>query len=157
MDPGSNQVNRQRLIEMLASSVGNEKSQSLVEEALAALGHPKDALIPVPVAQRALARIAGGGGLVGTAARLASARLSVPPPSRPTSLPPPIDVVGALASALGSERARELVGAACKRLSLDPAKLAREQALRVLEVLSAEPGLPGVSARFVRARLLLPG
>lgn len=148
-------IPRVRLVEMLASSVGNEKGKALVDEALAGVIDAGATLIPTPVAQAALARVAQRGGAVGAAARLATARLGVSGAQTAAPASNAIDLTALLSSALGLDRASEQVAAACKRLALDPARLTREQAIRALEALSAEAGLVGISARFTKARLLL--
>jgi len=147
-------VTRARLIDMLALSVGEEKSKALVDEALAEQGVAGGVPPTEPQARQALERIARLGGVAGAAARLALARLSVGAAPRP-STPAAFDLVAQLTPALGQERATEQVNAACRRLAVDPSRLTREQAGRVLEALSAEAGLVGVTARFAKARLLL--
>jgi hypothetical protein len=148
-------IPRARLVEMLASSVGNEKGKALVDEALAGVAAADATLIPTSVAQAALARVAQRGGAVGAAARLAAARLGVSGAQTGASSSSSIDLAAQLSSALGVERASEQVAAVCKRLALDPTRLSREQAIRALEALGAEAGLVGISARFTKARLLL--
>lgn len=60
-----------------------------------------------------------------------------------------------LASALGEAKALEVVRTAAGQLQLSPEQMNRAQALQVLEVVAKEPGLVGVSARFVKSRLIL--
>ncbi|MCS6900883.1 MAG: hypothetical protein RMJ98_14950 [Myxococcales bacterium] len=147
-------IHRTRLVEMLASSVGEEKSRVLVEEVLAEEGLSGSSLLTEAQARQALERIARLGGIAAVAARLASARLTVGR-APDMSVPADFDLIAQLTPALGRERAVEQVTAACRRLGLAPTQLTREQAGRVLEVLSAEGGLVGVTARFMKARLLL--
>jgi hypothetical protein len=60
-----------------------------------------------------------------------------------------------LASALGDAKALELVEVAVAKLGLVATRLERADALRVLELIAAEPGLVGIAARFVKSRLVL--
>lgn len=65
------------------------------------------------------------------------------------------DVVAMLASALGQEKAGELIDAAARKLGLHPTSLSREQVLSLLDHLAQQPGLPGITARFAKARVIL--
>jgi len=58
-----------------------------------------------------------------------------------------------LASTLGSERSAELVFAVVRDLGLDASKLAADEALQILEILSRRPGIVGITSRFAMARL----
>ncbi len=55
-------------------------------------------------------------------------------------------------AALGDDKARDLLAAARQRLRLTADELAPAQALQILDDLSGQPGLVGVTARFARAR-----
>jgi hypothetical protein len=59
-----------------------------------------------------------------------------------------------LASSLGLEKSVEAIDSAAATLGL-PEVLAPREALRLLEHLARAPGLVGISARFVKARLIL--
>ncbi|HVY49259.1 MAG TPA: hypothetical protein VHB21_25385 [Minicystis sp.] len=63
------------------------------------------------------------------------------------------DVAALLASTLGWEKSEELVMTVAKSLGLDPRRLSREDAVRVLEALSRQQGLVGVTARFAITRV----
>ena len=63
-------------------------------------------------------------------------------------------IVGLLSSTLGREQSQELVTKAAARLDITADQLELEQALRVIDLLGAEDGIVGVSARFARARLV---
>ncbi len=60
-----------------------------------------------------------------------------------------------LASALGETKALEVVRTAARQLKLSPERMDRAQALQVLEAVAKEPGLIGITARFVKSRLIL--
>lgn len=60
-----------------------------------------------------------------------------------------------LASALGETKALEVVRAAVGALGLPGDALDREQAFAVLDTIAKQPGLVGVTARFVKSRLIL--
>jgi len=61
-------------------------------------------------------------------------------------------VVALLAPMLGWERSEELVGAAVRRLRLDESALDPEHVVSILEDLSLEEGIVGVTARFMLSR-----
>jgi hypothetical protein len=63
-------------------------------------------------------------------------------------------IVELLAAALGREQSEDLVSKAAARLGLTSSKLQLEEALSIVDALSEEPGIVGVSARFARARLV---
>ena len=60
-----------------------------------------------------------------------------------------------LASALGEAKALELVRSTKVRLEIPAGAISREQALSVLDTIAKEPGLVGITARFVKSRLIL--
>ena len=60
-----------------------------------------------------------------------------------------------LSSALGKEKAEEAIRTALGALQLPAEGLDQIQALQVLERVTAEPGIVGVTARFAKSRLLL--
>lgn len=64
-------------------------------------------------------------------------------------------IVDSLAASLGEVKARELVAQALERSGVDPKTLTRREALEVLERIAKKPGLVGITARFVKSRLLL--
>ena len=63
-------------------------------------------------------------------------------------------IVELLSSALGREQSRELVGRTAARLGIPPGELQLRQALSIVDDLSGEPGIIGVSARMARARIV---
>ena len=163
---------RGRLIGLLAPALGDERSELLVEQTLASLGLQPP--LSTEQTEHFLATLGRQGGTVGAAARLAAQRLHTPthslpplgPVPSPAASPPPgplaasstsawIDLVALLAPTLGSERATSAVAQARQRLGLPGSRLDRASALSVLDHLGAEAGLVGVTARFVKTRLLL--
>ncbi len=74
-------------------------------------------------------------------------------PSRPVFND--ITVVQHLAGALSEAKAREVVDAALASLGYSRGPLSHEQMLEVLEAIAASPGIVGISARFVKSRLIL--
>ena len=60
-----------------------------------------------------------------------------------------------LASALGGVKALELVRTTATKLKLPRGRMSLEQALSVLDAIADEPGLVGITARFVKSRLIL--
>jgi hypothetical protein len=65
------------------------------------------------------------------------------------------DVAALLSSALGTDKALELVAAAATRLGLPADRLDKAAAIALLDQLAAEPGVVGLCARFGKARLIL--
>lgn len=146
----------EQLVAMLASAVGQEKSRDIVDGVCRQLS--LGGQFSKEQARSALELIARQGGVVGAAARLSLARLGAPTSvaARPASRGGErVDVIAALAGALGQDKSSELVATACKRFSFDPGRLSRDQALDVLDAIGGLAGLAGVTARFAKARLLL--
>ncbi len=115
-------------------------------------------------------------GMVGIAARFARSRLDAvrtPPhtaaagpssartaPSSGRLTPTTVtvtaaDVAALIASAMGTDRAREIVLDAARCLGLPPDRLDKAQAMALLDHLAIEPGVVGLCARFGKARLIL--
>jgi hypothetical protein len=65
-------------------------------------------------------------------------------------------VVELLAPALGKEKSEELISSFAKSHNYSMDQLSFEQALEMLTTLGEEPGIVGVSARFAKARLVMP-
>jgi hypothetical protein len=60
-----------------------------------------------------------------------------------------------LASSIGGAAALERINRTCRTLNYLDLELDREQALAVLERISGEPGIVGISARFAKSRIIL--
>ncbi len=60
-----------------------------------------------------------------------------------------------LAPALGDAKAREVIRQGALDLRIPNGVLTHEQALALLDKVAHAPGLVGISARFVRSRLIL--
>ena len=65
-------------------------------------------------------------------------------------------VVELLAPALGKEKSEELISSFARAHDYSTDQLKFEQALEILTALGEEPGIVGVSARFAKARLVMP-
>jgi hypothetical protein len=64
------------------------------------------------------------------------------------------DIAAIFTSALGEEKARELVARVAEKQRFGT-RGSVDQALAILEALALEPGIVGVTARFGKARLIL--
>jgi hypothetical protein len=65
------------------------------------------------------------------------------------------ELVGYLAGALGEAKAQEIVTDTLRVMKVAPGALSKDQVLAVLEQIASHPGLVGITAHFVRSRLLL--
>ncbi len=166
--------------ELLAPTLGREKSDEVTTAAVTRLGlSPNDMTLDQALA--VLDELGRTPGMVGITARFARSRVGaprVPPPVSavvPAGPPPSIssagvasskrgwpgttvtadDVAALLASALGADKAQEVVIAAVRRLGFTTAQLDKGQAMTLLDHLAAEPGVVGLCARFGKARLIL--
>ncbi len=160
-----------RIAELLASTLGAEKSAEVVDSAVARLSlaqHAHD--LSLDQALAILDELARAPGMVGITARFARSRLDTPksaPPSGRRDTAPissargvgasvSVDEVASLlAGVLGGARSQEVVARALADLGLPPDRLDKAQALALLDHLSQEPGTLGLCARFGRARLIL--
>lgn len=175
-------VTSNRVAELLAPTLGREKSSEVVAAVVTRLALPAADLSPEQ-ALAVLDELARTPGMVGIAARFARSRLDsarIPPsvsammpavgPSstrQPPSSGSPVtgrqvavsvtatEVAALLASAMGTEKAREIVLDAVRRLGLAADRLDKAQAMTLLDHLAAEPGVVGLCARFGKARLIL--
>jgi hypothetical protein len=169
-------ISATRLMELLAPTLGWEKSSEVVSVALSrrALSHGD---IAIEDALSLLDELAQRAGMVGIAARYASTRLSAqrattdapPPPSggAPSSgvLPAssrsrPLavdmkDIAALFSSALGRGQSEEVLSAAARKLGLPGDRLDKAQAMTLVDHLASEPGAVGLCARFAKARLIL--
>jgi hypothetical protein len=167
------------LTEMLAATLGWEKSAEVVNATALRLGLPP-VILTLTQAAALLSELAKAPGMVGVTARFARSRMDLgAPPSAPTSgrasvapkpssdEPPPSslknvarsllisELVGLLAGTVGQERAEDAVLEVVRRLGLPTRSLSRDQTLAVLDDLAVRPGLVGVTARFAKARAIL--
>ena len=188
--PPESTVSSNRVADLLAPTLGTEKSSEVVAAVVLRLALPAADLSPEQ-ALAVLDELARTAGMVGIAARFARSRLDavrIPPPASavvpadgPSSPRPPppsgnlattgdtprfagrqaattvtaAEVAALLASAMGTEKAREIVLDAVRRLGLAPDRLDKAQAMTLLDHLAAEPGVVGLCARFGKARLIL--
>jgi hypothetical protein len=179
-------ISSARIAEMLAPTLGWEKSSEVVGEVILRLELPSETLSmeQTVVLLGDLARMPG---MVGIAARFARSRLdpprakprstavvsaSTPPSTRgareragPETHPPSSrksdatvsaeEIASLLASAMGTEKAMEVVLGAARRLAITPERIDKERAMALLDQLAGQPGIVGLSARFTKARLIL--
>ena len=159
------------LVGMLAPTLGTEKSNELVRSVARELGLGEE--LDRASVLALVDRLGEGPGLAGLAARFIRARYlrltsssirpAVQAVSRRDDEEPPSSrgvmsnhaLVDLLAPTLGNEKSTELVEEAARQLGLTMTRLGREDALRILEVLTAAKGIVGVAARFAKSRALL--
>jgi hypothetical protein len=158
-------IPKEEITVLLASALGQEKSDEVVVTAARELGLAGAHYGPDEV-RAIFAKLVAADGLVGVVARFAVTRGDVerlaskarPPSERqlPASSPAPVvDLLALLAPALGAEKARDATEAAAAKIGADVQALTRDDALRVLDVLASTEGIVGVVARFAKARFLL--
>lgn len=80
--------------------------------------------------------------------------MSIPSPANAERLTE-LELAAHLASALGETKALEVVQSARSELRIPGGSLRRDQVLAVLDAIATEPGLVGITARFVKSRLSL--
>lgn len=163
----------------LAPMLGWEKSVEVVTGAVRRLGF-KDGELGPDERKAILEDLALESGLVGVTARYALTRTTVSrsddhaitlPPTSPRaaalSAPPDSsaaarlaatvgvhEVVGELAPLMGVDKAELAVQSGLKRLGLPRERLDRDQANRLCDELCRQEGHVGITARFVRPRVL---
>ncbi len=155
---------------LLAPAIGVERAKLAVDNAITLLGL-SGATISEQDAQRVLTSLGTVGGLTSVAARRASATLR----SRTTGERAPLirntssstlsaidptvrvsrqELTALLSHAVGIAAAQAAVDRCAARCGFgDDGSV--DAALRVLELISSEPGLVGITARFAKARLLI--
>jgi hypothetical protein len=158
-------IPKEEITVLLASALGQEKSDEVVVTAARELGFSGSLYGPDEV-RAIFDKLVAAEGLVGVVARFAVTRGDVnrlaakarPPSERqlPAAMPAPaVDLLSLLAPALGAEKARDATEAAAAKLGLDARHLSRDEALRLLDLLASTDGIVGVVARFAKARFLL--
>jgi hypothetical protein len=178
-------IPKEQVAMLLASALGQDKSDEIVAATAHALGFPRAAFNGEEV--RALfERLAKAEGLVGVVARFAISRGDVarliagtprrssstshglsapsqppasnpqPPPSVPHPVSDHVDLLPLLAPAIGSEKARDAIAVAARACGIDPmGRMSQRDALAVLDEMTKLDGIVGVVARFAKARFLL--
>jgi hypothetical protein len=159
-----------RIAELLAPTLGVEKSKEVVDAAVTRLRldpHAHD--LSLDQALAILDDLGRAPGMVGIAARFARTRLDAPK-SGPVSVrhdAAPVssargaitvssdEVAALLAGVLGAARSQEVVARALSQLGLPRDRLDKAQAMMLLDHLAQEPGSLGLCARFGKARLIL--
>jgi hypothetical protein len=171
-------IGRSALVQLLAPTLGMEKSREVVSSAAKELGLPDPASMTLDQAEALMNRLGTAEGIVGVVARFAVGRLVTlletendettdtgivvrPPKAEPstgsyTRLPTVSmnDLVELFATTLGAPRASEVLRAAAAHLALGPGPWPRPQAMTLLDHLSAAEGIVGVVARFSQPRVL---
>jgi hypothetical protein len=160
-------IPREHLTRLLASALGQEKSEELISSAARAQGLSGLSFSPDEVREifQVLSKTEG---LVGVVARFALSRGDVevivaeaplsnrePPSVRPETKPTAADILPLLSPALGTEKARDATEAAAAKLGLDLGNLTRDEAILLLDEMAGTEGIVGVVARFAKARFLL--
>jgi hypothetical protein len=169
-----------RLMELLAPTLGWEKSSEVVSVALSRRGLSHGEL-SIDDALVVLDHLAQSPGMVGIAARYAATRLgALRPASAPADAGPPSsagqrpsspehpsssrtrpitvdlrDIVELFSGAMTPEQSEAAVLGAARHLRLPKDRLDKAQALSLVDHLAAEPGVVGLCARFAKARLIL--
>lgn len=160
-------VSTTKLIELLAPTLGPEKSADVVALALSRRRLARGDL-QVADALVLLDDLAQSPGMVGIAARYAIPRVQSGsgPASGPASSEAPSssrtraltielrEIVELFSAVVGRAKSEEVVASGAQKLGLG-ARLDRTQALSLVELLAAEPGMVGLCARFAKARLIL--
>lgn len=183
--PRDGSITTARIAELLAPTLGLEKSSEVAEAAAAKLGFSTGSLTMAQTTA-ILDDLARTPGMVGIAARFARTRLFPTQQVRPESTRPPApaaevlpasgplskqtppsapraagasvtadDIAALFAGAMGADKAAEVIHGAARRLGLDPQRFDRTQAMALLDHLAVEPGVVGLCARFGKARLIL--
>jgi hypothetical protein len=163
----------EELVARLAATIGLEKSREVVASAVQTLGSfDADAVLKI---------VGKHAGIVGVAARFARTRMAmraaslfpraVGRPEPPLGLAPgppqpggELEQTGTIqcrviielfASSLGEEASEELVLAGLRQLGIEGQEFDKNTAIRLLGALATLPGLPGIAARFAKARVIL--
>jgi hypothetical protein len=170
-------IPREQLTRLLASALGQEKSEEVISSAARAQGLSSLSFSPDEV-REIFHLLAKAEGLVGVVARFALSRgdieavLAEAPISsrdareaRETTDAATVahaetkatvgDILLLLAPALGTEKARDATAEAAARLGLDLTNLTRDEAILLLDDMANVEGIVGVVARFAKARFLL--
>ncbi len=174
-------IKKEDIAVLLASALGQDKSDEVVSSAARALGILRGTFSGEDI-RAIFDRLGKAEGLVGVVARFAVSRgdveklvarapqrLDAPSIGRPHfevgtrptagSIPgraQTVDLVPLLAPALGAEKARAAIEAAAARRGVDiKAGLSQSAALAVLDEMARIEGIVGVVARFAKARFLL--
>lgn len=67
----------------------------------------------------------------------------------------PLSEIQHMLAALGDSKARDVIAKAARELRITASELDSRQAMQMLELIAAEPGLIGITARFAKARAIL--
>jgi hypothetical protein len=168
-------IAKEELVKLLASALGQEKSEEVVLSTARSLGYAGPYYSANEV-RGLFVQLSKTEGLIGVVARFAvsrgdvealvekaqstrnprvSAKPGVSDPPSSKSRIAVVDLLPLLSPALGTEKARDATTATAVRLGFDARSLSRDEALAVLDDLARSEGIIGVVARFEKARFLL--
>lgn len=172
-------ISKDEIAVLLASALGQDKSDEVVTTAARALGITRTAYTGEDV-RAIFEKLVKIDGLIGVVARFAVSRRDVerlitraesmvsPQIGRPDfaaamgsaparrGVTATVDILPLIAPALGVEKARDAIEAAAARRGVDIATgLSHTGALAVLDEMTKVEGIVGVVARFAKARFLL--
>lgn len=168
-------ITREDIAVLLASALGQDKSDEVVASAARAAGISRTSYVADDI-RGIFDKLVKAEGLVGVVARFAVSRGDVEKliarvpkqasaPQRagaataaPQSVPPSvaIDIMHLIVPALGTEKAHEAIEHAAAKRGVDLASgLSYNGALAVLDEMTKVEGIVGVVARFAKARFLL--
>ncbi|MDB4938722.1 MAG: hypothetical protein JWP87_5694 [Labilithrix sp.] len=171
-------ITKEDVAVLLASALGQDKSDEVVASAARAAGITRTAYTADDI-RGIFDKLVKAEGLVGVVARFAVSRgdvdklvvrapkasqqlgraelrVGAASPSSSTAPPAVVDIMHLIAPALGVEKARDAIEHAAARRGVDVATgLSYNGALAVLDEMTKIEGIVGVVARFAKARFLL--
>jgi hypothetical protein len=178
MSAADRPISKEDVAVLLASALGQDKSDEVVVSTAKALGISHSTFTGEDV-RVIFDRLVKAEGLVGVVARFAVSRgdvdkliakvtkpqvsyqvghpdFSSSSQKQAPTQPPTVDIMHLIAPALGVEKARDAIEAAAARRGVDVATgLSYNGALVVLDEMTKVEGIVGVVARFAKARFLL--
>lgn len=161
-----------QLVSIFATTMGAERAEQLVRDAIRELGLSADTLDD-PAMGRVLDELGLREGIVGVTARFASTRRGriratgkfqvfpqEPPSGVRRSTPTgtevyPEDIASAFGASIDAEFALALVRRHWNAMKIAGTTCTRDQALAMLDAMAAEAGAAGVAATFAKARILM--
>ena len=177
-DRRTGRIGRSALLQLLAPTLGMEKSRDVVAHAARELGFPDPSSFSLDQAEALLQTLGSAEGIVGVVARFAVGRVGslleveddeptetgvvLRPPTREagtgsyTRLPTVSrsEIAALFATTLGPAKADEVLRQAAAHLGLGSGPWVRSQATTLLDHLAAAEGIVGVVARFSQPRVL---
>lgn len=164
---------------LFSPTLGKDKSEAVVNDALKKLGFPQDDLSPEQ-ATKVLDALASSDGIVGAVGRFVRTRTDftkveqvrkatpsqsglTPRGQTPRPLPRGApgasfsfeDIVPYFAAVLGKEKSLDLLLATAQKLGIASKSLSFQEAVAVLDELSRDNGVHASAARFAKAKLVI--